>query len=120
MILGAGEIEEPVRFLHEMPGLRDGLVVLVQQVHVREDVAGEYFARGLAALALLDFGHPLGGKDDFVDILAHFFGGDAADHVVTHALLQARADMKDIPLVVRLGNGRHEGRKKRNWTQLRS
>ena len=65
-VLGAGEAEDTIGFLDEIPGLVNELVILIEEMHIDDDVAGEKLPSGLGFFATLDFLNALGGNEDFV------------------------------------------------------
>ena len=75
--------------------------LIVEEVHVHDQVAGEKLAGGFGLLAALDFLDALGRDEDLIDKVPHLFGLDAAVDVFLHLPLLAGEDMHDKPLVFR-------------------
>ena len=113
MILGAGEVEHAVGFLDEIPGLFHQTIVLVEEVAVGDDVAGEELAVAFRALSLFDFSHALHRHQNLEDIITHLLFLNAAEHAVTDLLFKAGADVDDKPLVARCGDSSHKNSEKR-------
>ena len=89
----------PGRVADEIPGPADELIVLVEQMHVHDQVAGEKFARRLALLAALDLRDALGRDEHFENHVAHLLGLDALLDVVAHLVLLAGKHVHDEPLI---------------------
>src|SRR5207249_8184108 len=67
LILGAGKSNYSGRVFDEIPGAIDQLIVLVEQMHVHDEVAREKFSRSLALLSLLNLGDALGWDKYLID-----------------------------------------------------
>jgi hypothetical protein len=104
MVLGASEAQDAIGFLDEIPGLVDELVVLIEQVHVGDDVTREKLASCLGFFTTLDFLNAFGRNQDLVDMVTHFLGRDAAVDVFLNFGLLSGEHMNNIPLVFR-GDG---------------
>ena len=100
LVLGAGELDHAGCFLDEIPGAVDHAIVLFEEVHVYDDVAGIDLAVGLHLFPAADFGDALGGDKDLEDQFAHLFGDHAALDILTHFILLAGEDVDSEPLVV--------------------
>ena len=55
---GAGEADRSVGLLDKIPGAIDKFVVLIEEVHVDDEVSGVEFSGGLRLFATLDLGRP--------------------------------------------------------------
>ena len=86
LVLGAGESDDSGGVLDEVPGLVDEFVVLIEEMHVNDQVSGEELARGLGLLAALDLLNSLGRDQHLKDMVAEFLGWDSLDDVVVDFL----------------------------------
>src|SRR5204863_9908085 len=76
-ILRSGKPDYPWRILDKIPGAIYQLIILIEQMHVDNEVAGKKLPCRLALFAFFDFRNPLGWNKYFVDDVVHFLGLDA-------------------------------------------
>src|SRR5690606_30883316 len=96
---GADEAGDAGRVAHDLPGLV-GLVGVVAQVHLHEDVAGEQLAGGLFLLApahALD--RDVGGHHHLVDAVGHAERLGPVQDVLLGLLLVPYVGVNRVPLV---------------------
>ena len=98
-VLGSGKADHARSFANEIPRPADELVVLVEQMHVYNQVAREKLPRRLAFLSLFNFRHALGRDEHFVNQIAHLLGLDPLLDVLLDLVLLAGKDVDHEPLI---------------------
>src|SRR5262249_51547859 len=78
-IFGARESQNTGSFPNEIPGSVDQLVLLIQQIHVHDQVPRKELARRFGAFAAFDLGNAFGRNQNLVHDIAHFLGLDSPD-----------------------------------------
>src|SRR5256885_7480652 len=92
-IFRSGKADYAGRFANEIPSPADELIVLVEQMHVYDQVARKKFPRSLALFALLNFRDAFGRDEHFVNQVAHLFGFHALIDVLFDLVLLAGENM---------------------------
>src|SRR5690606_31918372 len=81
--------------------------VLVEEMHVDDDVAGIELAVRLALLSAPHFGNALLRNEHFENEVTHLLGFATALDIVPHLQLLSGENVNDIPLALGCGNCRH-------------
>src|SRR5437762_4028528 len=100
-ILGSGKPDHARCIADEIPGPPDQLIVLVEQMHINDQITGEKFPRGFSLFTFFDFRDAFGRKEHVVNHVAHLFGFDAFQNVLAHFVFLTGKHMHHVPLIFR-------------------
>src|SRR5262249_129408 len=94
-----GKPNHPGCISDEIPGATNQLIVLVEQIHVNDQVPWEEFSRGFSLLAFFDFRDAFSRKQHVVNEVAHLLGLHTFQNVLAHFVFLTGKHMHDIPLI---------------------
>src|SRR5437762_915915 len=100
-VLGSGKPDHARCIADEIPGAPDQLIVLVEQMHINDQITGEKFPRGFSLFAFFDFRDAFGRKEHVVNHVAHLFGFNAFHNILAHFVFLTGKHMHDVPLIFR-------------------
>ena len=98
LVLGAGKSDDPRGVLDKVPSLVNEFIVLIEEVHIDDEISREKLAGCFRLLTALDLLHSLGRNEHLEDMISEFFGRDPLDDIVVDFFFLPGEDVDNEPL----------------------